>query len=404
MKRNFYLYVLLLIGAAVLTKFKIGFVSAMIFYMMIIVPFVEIGLMLMAYFTFHISHELNKRIVVKGEEVVYQLNLVNPTPFVFCPIKIYFTGSELIFDQDDLQKDNQIILYPFHREEIKRHLKCHYRGSYYVGVERIEFHGFFGMFVFDYTNIETHKILVHPKIHELKAYKIPLAVSESSESLISFDETNKSVFSELRAYRPGDSLNKIHWKASVKKNEWVTKEYEGNVNNRTKIIINNELLPWHYEENIVVEDYLIEGCVALTNYLLENNTPTELFWTHLERATLKGDHASDFRSFYDLLATLNYDGQKESSERLIQEAAHSYYDQCVLYYFTPTLDFKTSEMLLNKKKQGYTVNIVTLPIVGLNLNGHHITFDAKPIYHLMDQGITVYHVIFEDGQCRLEVA
>jgi uncharacterized protein (DUF58 family) len=38
---------------------------------------------------------------------------------------------------------------------------------------------------------------------------------------------NESVFSDIRDYVPGDSLNRIHWKLTAKEGKWLTKDFQG---------------------------------------------------------------------------------------------------------------------------------------------------------------------------------
>lgn len=381
-----------------------GFVSTMIFYMMVCLPIAELTMMAITFFSFKISHSINKRTVVKGEKISYELAVLNPTLLLFAPLKVYYTGSEVLFNQSELNKGNTLLMYPFSRVQFEKEILCDYRGGYYVGVERVEVQGFFRFFNFNYTGMETLKILVHPTIHELKAVKFHHALSESSESIISFDKFDKSVFSELREYQPGDPLNKIHWKLSARSEKLITKEYEGNVNNRTQIFIDTEINHFSYEQNIVIEDYLIEGAVALSKFLLKNNTPTEMVWYEYNDLHLRGEHEKDFKDFYDSLATMKFDAQLGSCKKMIIEKTGSQYDQCVLVLFTAKVTPDLSEVLLRKKRQGYEINLVTLPLKKLEIGGKPVDVDAYPVYRLMDNGIRVYHLTFEDGVCRMEVA
>lgn len=404
MRRNFFIYIGALAASVIMARFRPGFVSTMIFYMMVCLPIAELLMIAITYFSFKVSHAINKRTVVKGEKLAYELAMVNPTLLLFAPLQVYYTGSELLFEKSNLHENNTLLMYPYSREQFKKEIQCDYRGSYYVGVERVEIQGFFRFFYFDYTGMETLKILVHPNIHELKAVNFHHALSESTESIVSFDKFDKSVFSELRTYQPGDPLNKIHWKLSARSNELITKEYEGNVNNKTKIFVNTEVTHQSYEQNIVIEDYLIEGVVALSKYLLKNNTPTEMFWYDKKSKHIRGSHEKDFQPFYDALAVMQFSEDIGSCEKLLIEETGNQYDQCVIMLFTSHVTPELSDILYRLKRQGYEVNLVTLKLNELVIGGENLEMNANPIYRLMDNGIRVYHMTFEEGICRMEVA
>lgn len=404
MRRNFFIYLGMLVASAVMARMRPGFVSTMIFYMMLCLPIAEMAMIALTYFSFKISHAINKRTIVKGEKITYELAIVNPSFVLFSPLKVYYTGSDVIFKQSDLNQGNTLLLYPYTREQFEKHIQCDYRGSYYVGVERVEIQGFFRMFCFDYKGLETLKIMVYPNIHKLMPVKFHHALSESSESIVSFDKVDKSVFSELRSYQPGDPLNKIHWKLSARSETLITKEYEGNVNNKTQIFMNTEISHFDYEQNVVIEDYLVEGAVALTKFLLKNNTPTELFWFEHKGYHVSGEHVKDFKDFYEALASINFDAQLGKCQQMIVDETRNQYDQCVLVLFTAMVTPAISEVLMRKKRQGYEINIVTMPMKHLEVGGVPLEIDANPVYRLMDHGIRVFHLTFEEGICRMEVA
>lgn len=403
MRRNFFIYLGALAASAFLGWRRPGFVSTMIFYMMLCLPVAELVLMGITYGQFKISHAIDKGMVVKGETVQYELSLMNPTLFLFAPLRVFYSGSDVLFEASDLNRHNTVLLYPYNREKFKKDIGCAYRGSYYVGVDRLEIQGFFGFFHWGYRGMESLKILVYPNIHEMKARSFPHALSETSESIVSFDQFDQSIFSELRDYQPGDGMNRIHWKLSARKEALVTKVFEGNVNNRTKIFLNTAATELTYEQRIVVEDYLVEGAVALCNYLLKNSTPTSLHWQDKKTVEVRGSGEKDFQDFYKALALVQFSEGAEGFVKLLEEKTASPYDQCVVFIFTTHVTAAMGESLLRKKRQGYAVNLVTLPMSHYAIGGQAVSFDNAPVYRMMDNGIPVYHMTFEDGICRMDV-
>lgn len=404
MKRNLIVYASALIGAIILGKTRPGFVSTMIFYIMVCIPVADLILMALTYKFFMLTHSVDQRTVVKGAMVQYEISLVNPSLFVFSPIKVFYTGDDLLFEESDLREKNTLILYPFSRETFVKHILCKYRGAYTVGVEKIKILGYFGLFSFDYRGVETHKILVYPTVHDLKPVNFKYAMSDSNESIVSFDKFDQSLFSEIRTYRPGDSLNKIHWKLSARQGEFMTKEFEGNVTNRTKVLVNNESLALGYQRQIVLEDYIVEGVVALSKYLLEQNIPIEMHWHHYDQMREFGNGPKDFMKFYEALARMNFEYDEGMFVKLIEAESQSGYEKCVLMIVTSKLTYAMSDVLLRKKRQGFEVTIVTTNPRGFAMAKEELKFDAGPLYKLMDAGVRVYHMEFEDGVCRLEVA
>lgn len=404
MKKNLIIYGVSLIASILLGHFRPGFVSTMIFYMVLCVPIADFAMVLYTYAFFRLSHDIDKRTVVKGQKVRYELSVVNPTILVFSPIRVYYTGDALLFQDSNLNESNTLNLYPFSRQDFKKEIICHYRGSYSVGVERVDITGFFGLFFLRYRGIETHKILVYPNIHELKPFNFKHVLSDASESIVSFDKFDKSIFSDVRAYQPGDSLNKIHWNLTARLGNFFTKEFEGNVNNAIKIMVNNESTALGFEKDIILEDYIVEGAVALSKYLLNNNTPLEMHWHHYDNMKVYGKLPKDFGKFYEALAMMNFEHDSKAFLKLVETHTMSQYDKCVLMIFTPKVSDALCELLLQKRRQGFEVNVMTFSLTGYGVGKELVSFNVKPVYKMIDYGIKVYHLIFENGSCRLEVA
>lgn len=76
---------------------------------------------------------------------------------------------------------------------------------------------------------------------------------------------------DLRGYHPGDKLNRIHWKLSSKKDEFIVKDYSLPVDTPCTLFINLK----NYEKNdqrftLPVYDTLVEALVSVSQFMLEN--------------------------------------------------------------------------------------------------------------------------------------
>ncbi|MBC7958998.1 MAG: DUF58 domain-containing protein [Vallitaleaceae bacterium] len=375
----------------------------MLFYMAVILPLLSLALLIFTYHAFKIMQTLDRRNVVKGESVVYTYEIHNLTPFLFCPMKIFFYGDQILFKKTELMQPIEVILQPGTLHRVSVEVDCVYRGSYFLGIEKIVIKDFFNLFALNFVNIEKQKILVYPLIREIKHLVIRNAVSEATESIISFDKFDSSLFADVRDYRAGDSFRSIHWKLSSKYNQLMTKEYEGNVNNKSKILINSDILPFTFEENIVIEEYVVEGAVALLKYLLENNTPIEMFWYKSEAKRIYGNKMKEFGKFYESLTQMIFGGTNFIQKVLIKEMELSR-DNNNFIIFTPYIGKEMSEYLIRKKRQNCTIHVFIVDANNSEFTACINKMDGEPKYNLISHGVHVYRIIFENGMCRLEVA
>jgi hypothetical protein len=401
MTKNRLAYLASLVVTFALAYYRAGFISTMLFYMVILLPIAE-GLMVMiTSATFRLSHDIDKKKVNKGETIHYAIELANNTPLLYVPLTVNYTGSDLLFKGNTFDRDPRI-LYPFKDDSIHQTLECRYRGTYHIGLDSITIRGFFGLFERNFKSIETHHITVYPQIHEFKRTSIRQSISESSESILSFDKQNKSNFSEVRPYIAGDNLSKIHWKLSAKKDEWMTKEYEGNVNHHVKLFVNNHLMALENSLNIIIQDHLIESVVALSKHFLDNSISSEMIWHQNQNKHLKGATPHEFGPFFDTLANMTFENTNDKIASMLLKETSDRGDKAMIVFFTATLTAELTETLKRCARDGYEVNVLISKLPAKILEHMKDPVDKQLLYSLLDVGVHLYHPIFEDNICRLE--
>lgn len=402
MRKSQGVYLVCLASAIGLAVMRPGFISTLVLYMTLLLPLAEITLLLFSMVAFHLSHQINKMKVNKDEAIQYDIQLTNQSFILLNPITIKYIGSDLLFKDNALDVAPRT-LYPFQKEGIKQILTCRYRGIYHVGIQHVTFHGFFNLLDLTLRRSKTHELMVYPKIYPFRRTSLNQQVTESSESLLSFDKRDKSNFSEVRPYEVGDSLKRIHWKLSAKNDKWMTKSYEGNVNHHAMLLIDNRTLPYELEENIVIEDQLIEATVSITQHMLENNAAAELIWQGQDHRSIKGDSPADFGRFYEALATLTFDADKNQLLQTLLNKTDVKEGRALIMLFTISLDAELGDLLKRLKQSGYDIQIIAVDPQTLGIHSNVHLFDMRVAYELIDEGIMVLKPIFEDSVCRMEV-
>jgi hypothetical protein len=391
-----------LCGTIILGIYRDGYVSSILFFMTLVVPLVSYILAVITKETFKLYESIDRRIVVKGDVVTYTYRIYNSTPFLCCPMSIVFTDSKVLFKGSILEEQDEFILYPKEVRESIKTVDCNYRGGYYIGIDKVVVRDFLNLFSLSYKNGEKQKVVVYPLIRELRESDKKELVIDATESIISVSRFNPSVFSSIRDYIPGDSKKQIHWKLSAKHGNLLTKEFEGSLNNKSKILLNSDALPFGFQENIVIEDYMIEGIVSVVNYLLMNNTPVTMSYYRFQEKHLSGVSSKDFGAFYLVLAELSF-GEECFKETLIK-AFRTSQNNMELLIFTPFITKELSDCIIKMKPSHLNIKIYIID-ANKTLLSHYIEMlDKRCIYELIAVGITVYKISFEKGLCRLEVA
>lgn len=352
--------------------------------------------------SFRLLETVDQRIVVKGDVITYTYEISNHTKLLFCPMTIKFTDSKILFKDTVLGDEDEFILYP---DEVKKAVKkvdCRYRGSYNIGIQSVSIRDFFNLFTIKFKSIENPKILVYPKIRELVQANKYSSLIESTESIVSKTKKDPSIFSNVRDYQSGDPLKSIHWKLSAKQGELMVKENEGNINSRTKIIINCDSLPFSFEQNIVMQDYIIECVVATIKYLLENNTPIYLSYYKFDSQFISGSTNNDFGQFYNALANMMFSGKEFIN--IMKKELGSFKQYASVMIFTPYITKELSEYIILNRTKIPDINVYIINENKCEVSSCLSVQDKQPLVELLSNNIKIYKISYENELCRLEVA
>jgi len=392
-----------LVGFGVMNRIKPGYISSLGFFVVLSIPMVSLLHMFYTYTFFKLIHEVNRREVSKGEEIIYTIKLINPSILMFAPFYLHFKASEQLFQELKYEDKHQIIIGEQRRVVIKKALKCSYRGTYSIGVDKIIIRDFLNFFQFSYTVDEQHKILVYPKMRELKSNLLKNVVNESSESIVSNNAQNESVFTDIREYVPGDSLNRIHWKLTAKAGKWLTKDFSGQMTNKSKVFLDTYHLGLPEEDKIIFEDYLVEGCVSIMHFLLENRIHAELYYEHFGIKHYEGFSQNEFPKIYDALARVSF-YQEQKFIQMLETILQFEHDTCHIIVLTQQLTIELASVLVKLKYRNFEISLITCDIVSLELKEMERFHDNQSRLMLMTSRIPIYYMQHDESATRLGVS
>lgn len=161
--------------------------------------------------------------------------------------------------------------------EIKYEYLCFKRGEYKMGP--------FGVYFFDPLNIFFFKrvfyvysgVVVYPKIFRIERFPaltrsiLPWFGIETARSSGDDDE-----FYGVREYKEGESVKKIHWISSARKNKLIVKQFQLQSFFGATIIFNLEKAKNLGEGKESVAEYIIKIAASVAHYLTEKGVSIEL--------------------------------------------------------------------------------------------------------------------------------
>jgi uncharacterized protein (DUF58 family) len=397
------IYFVVLIYSIVFNRVYPGYISSVLFYSLLMLPIISLVHLGFTYTVFRLTHDVDQRFVSKGDTVTYRLSLHNATPFILAPMTIHYLSSKELFHLEEDNKNAWLVLYPKSQRDLHKNLTCFYRGNYSVGVDYIKMQDFFGFFGIHYKDIEQHKILVYPNLHEFKSDVMRQVMSETAETIVGHDFGSSTVFTDVRKYQPGDSLNKIHWKLSAKKNTWISKEYMGHVTNTTYLFLDTYDLDLSIDHRIIYEDYMVEGCISLVHYLLSDRVELKLYYDYHGIQNINGKERSAFNMFYDAFAHMTF-YHENNYTKMINKVLLLEKESSHLIFATQQIQPEFVDLLVQLKSRNFEITVVLVHASSIQLNDLKKATDEGLMLVLNTSNIPIYYLRMDDGAVRLEVS
>ncbi len=275
-------YLIILIGCVL---FYVLYVDIFSFYLLlaaIITPVLLLIAMLISARKIKMSMQSLSNSCSEGEIAPVVLSIKNDSIFAVSCIKIT-VGYKNLLDGVEKRLEIHTPLFAKNEQQICLKISAEYCGIIEVKLIKARIYDMIRLFSkrLRCKNIGT-SVMVCPKMIPIEP-QLALYQNFDSES----DRFSKrqagddpSEIFQLHEYRPGDKMNRIHWKASVRQDELIVKEFSKPVSNDIAFII---CPPSHMSENDsgIAESYSRIMCAAasLSFAMLENDALHTFIWS-----------------------------------------------------------------------------------------------------------------------------
>ncbi|MHB8807881.1 MAG: DUF58 domain-containing protein [Anaerolineaceae bacterium] len=205
------------------------------------------------------------------------------------------------------------------------------RGEFTLGPMQLISSDFFGFFEFSEKLENSKRLMVLPRIIDLDTFAhLPAYLSGGKELKVASTETTPFA-AGVREYFPGDSLRRIHWPTTARKNKLMVKEFDRDPQMNTWLMIdcavenhfespqadsfNHPSDYWsvrrqtRYELPCSTFEYGVTAAASITKYFIEHNFGVGLITSNSQKQILVSDHGyRQLGRALDTLASLQADG------------------------------------------------------------------------------------------------
>ena len=220
------IYGLVLLAMVLFIIFLKEYLSFFVLVFFLILPVASLVLLLVEKNQLELEFQLMQAIVKRDEQAVFQLSAQNRRAFLPTPVRIKFQVENPLFRETSWET----ILLPVGREKqvLRQPVRSSHCGRVSLQIEEVRIYDPLGLFYFRKKQLpERRFILVMPTVAPLSLEVGPQLEGDLESERFSTKKPGDDpaqVF-EIRPYRPGDRVHRMHWKLSSKMDELMVKEY-----------------------------------------------------------------------------------------------------------------------------------------------------------------------------------
>lgn len=355
MRRNRILYGILIFLSFVFVYFYGGKIPYMLFYVTLVLPVISLLYALIIYVRFKYTQDTDRKTVLKGESVNFLFTVSNEDIFLYPYMKVRLYGADTVFDKEFQTKSFSLL--PRKGKKYTFDLECKYRGRYEMGIKTIDIEDFLGIFKLEYKAGDPVFVTVLPQIIHLERFRLKTNFISEAHSILNNRYEDMSTISDIREYRTGDSLKKIHWKLSAKMNEIMVKNYQSTSQTNVTFFLDLKQNLFSTEQNIMIEDKLIEAVVAVLHYCLANWVHVDLVYYTDEIVHIAAKNPTEFDSIYSILSVIGFTSSVEIKD-IIDVYMNDNRIKTNLLVFTSNMNDELYEEIYKTRLQGYETGVV----------------------------------------------
>ena len=245
---------------------------------------------------------------------------------------------------------------PFVKRRFRQVVHCPHRGEYEAGVARVSVTDVFGMMTFSRRpRSKPARMEVQPRL--LDARPLPLESVDQGPAIIHRAVEDNASPSDVRAWREGDELKKVHWKLSLRKREMMVRTYEETARPDTLIIPDLSEATTLKDQELTLEDAVCEAALAAAKAQLEANCPVRIPLAGARPMELAGTTALDVPAIQDALMRVPFDSPY-GYEQVLTLMLGRFQRTGGAVLITPRLTTRIADTALRMQQTGVTTKLI----------------------------------------------
>ncbi len=240
--------------------------------------------------------------IVRGEEANLTLEAGHRCPLPVAPPRGVFSyngqAGDCLFPPS-----------PFSAHRRQLPLNARHVGRYQAGLESLEIRDVFGLFCMREKNRGDGVITVLPRPFDIEKPRV--TTGDDGSAALARTQEDYNAPEDVRSYRPGDAMKRIHWKLSSRKRELLVRRFETPAPPDTLILLDcDEPVGGENvnEGRECLRDALCETAAAVARLQMADGSPVRLPMYGEKAGEFSSDNAASLTLLQEMLACQPFGG------------------------------------------------------------------------------------------------
>lgn len=245
---------------------------------------------------------------------------------------------------------------PFSKRTFRQVIHCPHRGVYRAGVTRISVTDAFSLVRLSRDpGASLVKLEVLPRASEVPPLRLN-SIDQGPQAIRRAVEDNASP-SDVRAWREGDELKKVHWKLSLRKRELLVRTYEETARPDTLIIPDLQQATALRDQQLTIEDCVCEAALGAARAQLQAGYPVRMPLVGARPTEIAGQFPADIGAFTDALLRAEFDSPY-GYEQVLAPMLARFQRTGGAVLVTARLTMRIADMALRMQRSGVATRLV----------------------------------------------
>lgn len=242
----------------------------------VVLPFLSMAWILFVGRRFHAEIKENNIICRRKDNTTAVILMENQSFFPAVKEELYLERQKSSFGELYRWKQNCGQIDPGAKEEKEILLDTSHCGIYFVRLRKIRLYDSTGIFSLCRKCREQLQVMVAPGIYEFQENYREELLEIFFNGIVDGADENMDQY-QIREYRPGDSMHRVHWKLSAKSDGLQIREFEKE-NEKTAGLLLDIYMKEYSEKNEEWWDFFLETAASLLSLICRNGMDCQVFW------------------------------------------------------------------------------------------------------------------------------